>query len=145
MQGPTVKRGTAVRGRPLTRPLVVGGAALAGLGVLALRDPHNAGSYGHCPMLTLTGWYCPLCGALRGTYELVHGNLSAAWSMNALWVVLIPLVVATWAVWLIARKRGHSLPQWLTSTRAVIAVFVVLAAFGLLRNIGPLAAVLAPH
>lgn len=46
-----------------------------------------------CPMRSLTGWDCPLCGGTRMGVALLHGDVPAALSYNP--VVLIGLVVLT--------------------------------------------------
>ncbi|MFI2707066.1 DUF2752 domain-containing protein, partial [Nocardioides sp. CER28] len=63
---------------PLTRRerlrlplLTVGGLGAATL-ALYLRDPHQRGSWGVCP-LSLAGIYCPGCGGLRAVNDLTHG------------------------------------------------------------------------
>jgi hypothetical protein len=61
---------------------VAGG--VGAVGVLALRDPNTAGSYGFCPLLATTGLDCPFCGGLRGTYALLHGDVATAIDHNAL-------------------------------------------------------------
>ncbi|MEO8106399.1 MAG: DUF2752 domain-containing protein [Actinomycetes bacterium] len=71
---------------------VAGGAAAVGL--LALRDPNTAGSYGFCPLLALTGWDCPLCGGLRGTNALLHGDVATALDHNALLPLFLAVAVA---------------------------------------------------
>lgn len=111
----------------------------AGLGVavatvvVALRDPYVPGSYGFCPLYAVTGLYCPACGGLRATHDLVHLDLAAAWSANPLWVALVPVVVVGWAATLVTRLRGREtqpLPGWLGW-----ATLVAVAAFGVLRNL----------
>lgn len=73
---------------PTRRHVTAKGAWLAGgvatVGLLALRDPNTAGSYGFCPLLALTGLDCPFCGGLRGTYALLHGDVATAVDHNAL-------------------------------------------------------------
>ncbi len=71
---------------------VAGGAAA--LGVLALRDPNQSGSYGYCPLLALTGWDCPFCGGMRGTYALMHGDVATALDHNALLPLYLGVAVA---------------------------------------------------
>ena len=114
-------------------------AAGAGLGAVALllHDPHQRGSWGFCPLHVTTGLYCPACGALRGTAELLHGNLAGAWADNAFWVGCIPVVVAAWVAWLVLRWRGRSarvtlrrVPQWVWWLP--VGAFVL---FGVVRNL----------
>ncbi len=114
------------------------------VGALAvvLHDPHVAGSYGVCPLYAATGLWCPLCGGLRATYDLGHGDVAAAWGMNPLWVVAAPLLVLGWLRWLVAGARGQTVRRlpaglpWIT--------LGVLVAFGVLRNLPALAPYLAP-
>lgn len=131
--------------RPLRRPRapwVLGAGVAVSTLVLAVRDPHVQGSYGVCPLLSLTGVLCPACGALRATHDLAHGDLAGAWALNPLWVVLVPLLVAGWGWWAARTARGRSTsapPAWVAWT---LLTAVVL--FGVLRNIPALAPALGP-
>ncbi|MBL0886347.1 DUF2752 domain-containing protein [Myceligenerans sp. I2] len=121
----------------LRAPLVTAGTVGAGTLLVALRSPHAPNSYGFCPLLVLTGWACPLCGGLRGTYELAHLDLAGAWAMNPLWVLLAPALVVLWGVWALRRARGLDgprLPSW--TAWSLLGLLVV---FGVLRNLPPLA------
>ncbi|MCR6689902.1 DUF2752 domain-containing protein [Cellulomonas sp.] len=110
--------------------------------VLAVRDPHVQGSYGVCPLFSLTGVLCPACGALRATHDLAHGDLAGAWALNPLWVVLVPVLVAGWTWWAARAARGRRVsapPAW--SAWALLTAVVV---FGVARNIPVLAPALGP-
>ncbi|GEL93464.1 DUF2752 domain-containing protein [Cellulomonas composti] len=137
VHGPVTSRSPAWR-TPAAIGVAVGAAAL----VVALHDPHQQGSYGFCPMLALTGWWCPACGGLRATHDLLHGDVAGAWGMNALWVVLAPVLVVLWVVWLVRALRGRpgpALRPW-----AWWGLLVLVVAFGVLRNVPALAPWLAP-
>ena len=101
---------TAPRARPTTArwAWVAGGAAAVGL--LALRDPNTAGSYGFCPLLAFTGLDCPLCGGLRGTNALLHGDVVTALDHNALLPLFLAAAVAL-AVSLFVRAGRVSQPS----------------------------------
>ena len=129
------------------RWLLAGAAAVAATVLVAVRDPHVPASYGLCPLHAATGLWCPACGALRATHDLAHLHLAAAWSENALWVALVPMVVAAWLVGLVglvglvSRSRGRParpMPTWLG-----VVGMVVFVCFGVLRNL-PAFAWLAP-
>jgi Protein of unknown function (DUF2752) len=71
-------------------------------------DPNEPGHYPPCPFLSLTGWYCPLCGGLRAGHALLHGQIATAASSDLL-VVLAPVLLAGLLVDR-ARRRGRPLP-----------------------------------
>lgn len=81
------------------RPLATAALVLAGTVALRLRDPHAPGSWGFCPLRTLTGLDCPACGGLRAVNDLTHLRVADAFHSNALFVVLVPVLVAGWAWW----------------------------------------------
>ena len=132
----------AGRRASVTAPLVAAGVAVLATVVLAVRDPHVTGSYGGCPLYALTGLWCPACGGLRATHDLAHGDLAGAWSMNPLWVLAVPVVVALWGRWLARRVRGRTArpaPVW-----GAWVLLVVVVGFGVARNVPVLGPWLAP-
>lgn len=111
-----------------------GGLGAAALGVGALTyigfvDPHQPGSlYPPCPFRLLTGWYCPACGGLRMTHDLLHGDLAAAAADNVFALTALPLL-ALWATWRISRGRTVITPA------ALIVIGVAALAWTILRNL----------
>lgn len=163
-QGPG---GVVVGGGPRPRrpawllPVAVGGLAAAATVVLAVRSPHAGGSYGVCPVLALTGLWCPACGGLRAAHELTQLDLAGAWAMNPLLVLGAPLLVAAWGLWLarslgwrpgqgpagggVGRGPGAGRAARLgTGTWPAWTVLAVTAAFTVARNVPALAPWLAP-
>jgi hypothetical protein len=126
----------------LRAPLLAGAAVGAATLLVALRDPHTAGSYGFCPLLELTGLACPLCGGLRATHDLAHLDLAGAWSANALWTVAAPMVVVLWLSWLLAAVRGRPF-RGLSSTAGWVTLGVAIAFF-VARNVPALQPYLTP-
>ncbi len=126
-------------------PLVLGG--LVGVATLALhlRDPHQTGSWGYCPWLALTGFYCPGCGGLRAVNELSSGDLVGAASSNLVFVAAVPLLLWWWVRWLQRSWTGAERPATSSArSGALIAVFaVVMVVFGVVRNL-PAGSWLAP-
>jgi len=136
----------AVRRRPVPRaaraPLAVGALVAAATVYVAVVDPNRPGHYVTCPLLALTGLACPGCGGLRATHDLAHLDLVGAWSMNPLWVVAAPLLVALWAVWLVRAWRGRPAPR--VPAGVAWATLGVLVVFGVLRNVPALVPWLGP-
>jgi hypothetical protein len=141
----TEPRPRPTRLRRVSPLLAVAGGVLLLSVALHLRDPHQAGSWGFCPWLVLTGTHCPGCGGLRAVNDLTRGDVAAAASSNLLLVASLPLALGWWSRSLAARWRGVAparLPGWLVAPGAALAVLAVVA-FWVLRNL-PVGAALAP-
>lgn len=111
----------------LGRIAAVAGTAATALGALAyigLADPHRPGfGFPPCPFKALTGWNCPLCGGLRMTHDVLHGDFSAAVVDNVFALVGLPLLVA----WLVVRwRRRQSVTPPLVTALAAMAVWTVV-------------------
>jgi len=128
----------------LAAPLGCAAVAGAAFAYVAAVDPNRPGHYPACPVLTVTGLYCPGCGGLRSAHALAHGDLPAALGANALAAVLAVLFAAGWLhwTWRAARARPFTLPVRLR-VRHAWAAGVLVAAFTVVRNT-PLGAALAP-
>lgn len=115
-------------GRRHGSALIVGGIGLTTLASVAFL-PHQF--WPRCPIYSLTGIYCPGCGGLRATWDLLHGNIQAAVNQNAL-IFAIPLFVLTgFVVQWDAKKTGRKWP-----TIVLLAVTAVVAiGFTWLRNL----------
>jgi len=64
--------------------------AVAGAWVLFHYPPATTSFYPHCTFHDITGLDCPGCGTTRALYQLVHGNIGAAFRLNAM---LFPLMI----------------------------------------------------
>jgi Protein of unknown function (DUF2752) len=111
-------------------------AAAAALGVVAVRDPNQAGSYGLCPLQALTGLECPFCGGLRGTHDLLHGNVPAALDHN----LLLPLYLTILTVMVVVAVRpswSRRFSQWRTRHARTLTILLVgvVVAFFVIRNL----------
>lgn len=124
-------------------PVLVAGGLLAASVVLHVRDPHQAGSYGVCPWLALTGTYCPGCGGLRAVNDLTHGDLLGAASSNLLFVGSLPFLAVWWLRSVVDGWRGRRGPVTDRTAYVVLAVLGLAAVFWVVRNL-PFAAWLAP-
>ena len=129
--------------------LLVGGVcAAAGITASAAwlfaHNPYEQDLGFPCPVLTMTGFYCPGCGATRATYSLLHGDIAGSLGANPLVVLaLVPLIA--WAIAAIARPQ--SALAMVSARRPGLWVTVILGAvlaFTVLRNTPMFAPYLAP-
>ena len=118
------------RGKALAAVLAAG----AVLAVIFVRRP-VPGAYPVCIFHSLTGLYCPGCGSLRATYQLLHGHLRAAFDLNPLFVVMLPVLAYAPASWLRLLLTGKSLPEFSPPARATWSILFVIAAFWIARNV----------
>ncbi|PJE96383.1 hypothetical protein CUT44_17865 [Streptomyces carminius] len=119
------------RTHPATPPLTALAAGLVAAGYLWNTDPHQSGQWlPRCPFNVLTGLLCPACGGTRLAYDLLHGDLAAAFHDNALLLVLGgPAAAYLGGRWLVAGLRGRrwrpSAGRW--GTVAIVGTAVVWA------------------
>jgi uncharacterized protein DUF2752 len=110
----------------------LGAGAVAALYVF---PPEQSRFYPRCLFNVLTGLQCPGCGGLRAAHRLLHGDIMAAWHLNALAV----LGAAAGVIWLAARVwrscTGQDLLQPLRRTWLLWAALVAMLVFAIVRNL----------
>ncbi|MEU2408832.1 MULTISPECIES: DUF2752 domain-containing protein [Streptomyces] len=141
-QGPgsVLKRRTGWK--RLGTPLGILAAVTGAFAYVGTVDPNEPGHYPVCPLLQLTGVFCPGCGGLRSAHAFITGDLGAAFSANAIATAGYFLFAAVWVLWLVRAWRGKPLrmalaPAWWWGVGAVLLVFTVV------RNL-PFGSALAP-
>lgn len=117
------------------RSRLAGLAAAAGAtAYVGLVDPSGGGAYPICPSRVLLGLDCPACGGLRGTHDLLNGDVVAALDHNLFLPVLLAVFGLMFALWmrpLFGRPvRPVSPPRWLVAGGIALAV-----AFTVVRNL----------
>ena len=91
-----------------------------------------------CPLHSLTGLDCPLCGATRATLSLLHGHVGRAFDHNAVYVGLLPFIAIGLVA--VALRKTEQLRRlappcaWLYDRRAG-AMIIVLSVFFVVRNL----------
>jgi hypothetical protein len=116
---------------------------LAACASTAVLNPYR-GETPPCPFYVLTGLYCPICGASRCVYALTHGHPGQAWSMNPLFLVLLPLLVWQFVAWSSNAWGGPRLWKLRSRRWVVITGATVFVVFGLARNVAALHGLLGP-
>lgn len=114
--------------------LLAGGGLLVG-GVLYAVDPAQHQIYPVCWFYATTGLQCPGCGGLRATHQLLHGHLAAAWALNPLALLLVPLYA--WGAVEFGRRlvRGGELPLAAPRPALIWLALACALAFGVVRNL----------
>ncbi len=134
-EGRLVSLRRAVR-RPLAAPLGLAAAAVAGAAYLYGTNPHEPGHLlPRCPIEWATGLLCPACGGTRMAYDLLHGDLTAAFHDNAALLLLgVPVAAYLWGRQLREALRGRFYRPRL-STRGTAAILGTAVAWTLTRNL----------
>lgn len=128
--------------------LVLAAAMLlpAGAAVLYSFPPTEYGFYPRCLFHAVTGLHCPGCGATRCLHALLHADLAQALAYNALFVLMLPLLLVGAGAMAYSAWTGRPLFRRTLPAGAIWAFLVVMIAYWVLRNIDvyPLT-LLAPH
>ena len=110
-------------------------AALAGVAALFLFDPARHGFYPRCFFKAASGLDCPGCGGLRATHQLLHGKIRAAFVLNPLFVVALPLALLWAARALAERLTGRKWRRFISVGTAAWMAGATVVLFGVLRNL----------
>ena len=105
------------------RPLRVAGLLLVPAAVALSVSPVDP--VPPCPLRTLTGVPCPLCGSTRGVIAAVHGDIGRALTLNPASLVVLALAALLVLGWRVERIR---VPVW-----TIVSVFAVLWSYQLFK------------
>ena len=122
---------TARTRRQIAVTVILTALAVAAATFFFLVNPSSVVFLPRCPLYTMTGIYCPGCGATRALHELLRGHWLAALRLNALFTLSLPCL-GIFGIWRWAtpdREAGAWKPQW---TWVLLGTVVT---FGVLRNI----------
>jgi len=102
-------------------------------------DPNRHAVYPQCLLYNTTGIYCAGCGATRAMYALLHGRVLEAMHDNALFIAALPLLFYLAGSYALTAWRANAWPLIFVDGRTLlrrgIAIFLLLMAFMLLRNL----------
>lgn len=121
-------------GHRTSHALVLAGAAGACIFLYAFDPSAENDPYPTCPFRAMTGMACPGCGSLRATNRLLHGDVGAAFGLNALYVLMLPILLYTFAG-MAAEVIGRPMPRLRWPSWAGYALIGVIGLFWVLRNI----------
>jgi len=106
----------------------------AGAVYLFLFQPGRTGFFPACPFRTLTGLNCPGCGTTRGLHQLLHGNFVAAFELNPLMVLMLPVLGYFLMVYTKSALDGRPMPQFRVPARYLWLLSVLILSFWVFRN-----------
>ena len=116
--------------------LAVCAAAAAGAAALYLYLFTPQGVPLVCIFHSITGLYCPGCGAGRACYWILHGRFLDAFCYNPLMTVLLPLIglyiAARVLDWIIT--GGNHIDRKI-NVKFLTGVLIAVVIYGVLRNI----------
>ena len=98
---------------------------LAMLGAAALRPEIPMEVVPPCPLRSVTGIPCPLCGMTRGVTAAVHGDVANALLMSPASIVAVATTILLVVQW---RARRAVLPVW-----ALVAVVSLMWSWQLFK------------
>lgn len=120
-------------------PVAIGLGCVCLLSVVFFINPAASGVFPECPSRVFFGVDCPACGGLRGTYSLLHGDLSSAINHNALLLGVYPMLVGLWLLWVVREWKQRDLfAIFRPHSRVIVgAGFFILFGFTMVRNVIP--------
>ncbi len=128
------------------RRLLAPAGVLAGVAVafayVGTVDPSELGHYPVCPLLQMTGLYCPGCGGLRSAHAFIHGDFAASFGLNALGFAGYLVFAAVMVVWFSRAARGRPFAIRLPASYAW-ALGALAVVYTVVRNL-PFGSGLAP-
>lgn len=138
---PTIHVDTRSRRRRILPVLLTGVAAVVGSLYLRAVDPNVPGHYPDCPSRLLLGVDCPGCGGMRGTYDLLHGDVAGMVDNNILLAVALPVTVIAFTLWAYRAWTGRrpivAPAQQAQRARWMVIALVLVLIFGVVRNLVP--------
>src|SRR6201988_4069648 len=79
---------------------------LAGSIYLYVFEPGKTGFFPPCMFRALTGLTCPGCGSTRALHQILHGHFVAAFMLNPLFLLAIPLLLYALLRYSVVVMRG---------------------------------------
>ncbi|MGV8017998.1 MAG: DUF2752 domain-containing protein [Ignavibacteria bacterium] len=117
------------------RATAVISAAVFFIAVLYFWNPSTDRYYPQCLFYTVTGYYCPGCGGLRGTHELLHLEFFQAFHFNPFVFVTTPLIFYSALYYAYFLLTGRDLPAVPYNKYVITTAAILTLAFWVARNV----------
>ena len=96
-------------------------------------NPENS-FFPKCIFKQVTGWDCAGCGSQRMLHALLHGEFAKAWSYNAGFIVISPIIFSMFLA-SILRDKFPRFYRVMYSSIMVYTTVALCVAWGVLRNV----------
>ena len=132
---------TTLTGSDRGRCTLLGAVLVAAAVVAHLVSPARDHWLPGCPFHELTGLWCPGCGSTRAASALAHGDVTAAFRHNVLFLPALGLVLWAWAAYCVRTfaPPGSAVRPWARSPVSLLRrpwwILGVVVAFWVVRNI----------
>ena len=88
-----------------------------------------------CPLKSLTGLECPLCGGQRAFHALLHGEFEKALSYNYFLVIAVPYLSLLMYTGISKSKLASKLDKYVYNNYVFFSFFVLAIVWGVVRNL----------
>jgi hypothetical protein len=118
--------------------LVKIGLVVLFVGIAALfffLNPEEKGLFPECVFHSVTGFYCPGCGAQRAIHHFLHLEIGSVFRNNLLFLPGMMVIFYGVALPVANKKFGTNYPNFLYHKRVPLYMFIIIVLFGILRNL----------
>lgn len=115
---------------------IIAAGAIIGLVYVVVANQTHSSLLLSCPFHTITGLHCPGCGSTRAFYQILHGNILAAFDLNPLMMLALPFICYALAseILFLATKKWI-LPKLNIKSIWIWVILVVVILYWILRNL----------
>ena len=107
---------------------------IAGAAYLFAFEPGKSGFFPPCPFRFLTGFQCPGCVSTRALHQILHGHFEAAFMLNPLLTLGIPLMLFAFLRYSVIVMRGGVPKPNALPAPYIYTMFLVIVSFWVFRN-----------
>ncbi len=107
---------------------------VAGAVYLFAFEPGRTGFFLPCMFRLLTGFTCPGCGITRALHHVLHGHFINAFTLNPLFVLLLPILFFALLRYSMIVMRGRVPRPNALPPVYIYALFFVILSFWIFRN-----------
>jgi len=120
--------------RQRLKAVALWGLLASGAAYLFFFEPGRTGFFPLCPFRSLTGLRCPGCGTTRALHQLLHGHALAAFELNPLLLLALPVLGILLIVYTRCAVDGRPMPQVVLPRTYAWAICALVFGFWVFRN-----------